>query len=55
LPEPIRVSAGFFVNGLSGKRLIQTLPVRRIFRVAAIRAASIWRLEIQPASSALSP
>src|SRR5438477_9117224 len=28
LPEPIRVSAGFSVTGLSGKMLIQTLPPR---------------------------
>ena len=54
-PEPIRVSAGFLVNGLSGKRLIQTLPPRRILRVIAIRAASICRLVIQPASSDLIP
>src|SRR5207248_4495411 len=55
LPVPMRVSAGFFVNGLSGKMLIQTLPPRLILRVIAIRAASIWRLVIQPRSSALSP
>ena len=51
----MRVSAGFFVNGLSGKMLIQTLPPRLILRVIAMRAASIWRLVIQPASSALIP
>ena len=28
LPEPMRVSAGFSVMGLSGKMLIQTLPPR---------------------------
>jgi hypothetical protein len=28
LPEPMRVSAGFSVTGLSGKILIQTLPPR---------------------------
>src|SRR5438270_493988 len=55
LPEPMRVSAGFFVTGLSGKTLIQTLPPRLILRVIAIRAASIWRLVSQPLSSALSP
>ena len=55
LPEPIRVSAGFFVTGLSGKRLIQTFPLRRILLVAAMRAASICRFVTQPASSALSP
>src|SRR5580700_8698527 len=55
LPEPIRVSAGFFVTGLSGKTLIQTLPPRRILRVIAIRAASIWRFVSQPASSDFRP
>ena len=55
LPEPMRVSAGFFVYALSGKTLIQTLPPRLILRVIAIRAASIWRFVIQPASSALRP
>ena len=48
LPEPMRVSAGFFVKGLSGKTLIHTLPPRLILRVMAIRAASIWRLVSQP-------
>ena len=55
LPEPMRVSAGFCVTGLSGKTLIQTFPPRRILRVIAIRAASIWRFVTQPASSAFSP
>src|SRR5215207_6217213 len=55
LPEPMRVSAGFLVKDLSGKTLIQTLPPRLILRVMAMRAASIWRLEIQPASSDFSP
>src|SRR3954468_24706008 len=55
LPEPMRVSAGLAVTGLSGKMLIQTLPPRLILRVIAIRAASIWRLVIQPRSRALSP
>ena len=55
LPEPMRVSAGFFVYDLSGKTLIQTLPPRLILRVIAIRAASIWRLVTQPRSSALIP
>jgi len=54
-PEPIRVSAGFCVTGLSGKTLIQTLPPRRILRVIAIRAASIWRFVTQPFSSAFRP
>jgi hypothetical protein len=52
LPEPMRVSAGFFVTGLSGKMLIQTLPPRLMARVMAIRAASIWRAVSQPGSSA---
>src|SRR5205814_2181879 len=55
LPEPMRVSAGYFVKLLSGKTLIHTLPPRLILRVIAIRAASIWRFVIQPASIALSP
>src|SRR6185437_865369 len=55
LPEPMRVSAGFLVYGLSGKTLIHTFPPRLILRVIAIRAASIWRLVSQPASSALIP
>src|SRR5947207_7428357 len=55
LPEPMRVSAGFWVTGLSGKTLIQTFPPRLILRVIAIRAASICRLVTQPASSALRP
>src|SRR6059058_6411225 len=37
LPLPIRVSAGFFVTGLSGKRRIQTLPPRLTKRVMATR------------------
>ena len=42
LPEPIRVSAGFLVTGVSGNIPIQTLPPRLIYLVIAIRAASIW-------------
>ena len=53
LPEPMRVSAGFSVTGLSGNTLIQTLPPRLMWRVMAIRAASIWRAVIQPGSSGL--
>src|SRR5439155_776919 len=49
LPLPIRVSAGFFVTGLSGNTRIQTLPPRLRLRVRATRAASIWRLVTQPA------
>src|SRR3954453_21303750 len=55
LPDPMRVSAGFWVTGLSGKMLIQTLPPRLILRVMAIRAASICLLVIQPHSTAFSP
>src|SRR5262249_12570225 len=32
LPDPMRVSAGFSVTGLSGKMLIQTLPPRLMWR-----------------------
>jgi hypothetical protein len=39
----MRVSAGFFVTGLSGNTRIHTLPPRLTCRVMAIRAASIWR------------
>src|SRR3954471_9220679 len=55
LPDPMRVSAGFSVTGLSGKMLIQTFPPRRTWRVMAIRAASIWRAVIQPGSRAWMP
>ena len=55
LPEPMRVSAGFCVTGLSGNTVIQTLPPRLMWRVIAIRAASIWRLVSQPGSSAWIP
>ena len=55
LPEPIRVSAGFFVAGLSGKTRIQILPPRLTERVMARRAASIWRLVIQAGSCVASP
>src|SRR5882724_11217100 len=55
LPLPIRVSAGFFVTGLSGKTRIQILPPRLRLRVSATRAASIWRLVTHPGSSALRP
>src|SRR5262247_4061438 len=55
LPLPIRVAAGFFVTGVSGKILIQTLPPRLRLRVRATRAASIWRFVTQPGSSALRP
>src|SRR3954469_12281192 len=55
LPEPMRVSAGFSVTGLSGKIVIQTLPPRFTCRVMAIRAASIWRAVIQPGSRGWMP
>src|SRR5919205_812692 len=55
LPLPIRVSAGFFVTGLSGNIRIQTLPPRLMWRVIAIRAASIWRSVIHAGSRLLSP
>jgi hypothetical protein len=51
----MRVSAGFWVTGLSGKMLIHTLPPRLMYRVMAIRAASICRFVIQPGSSAWMP
>src|SRR5215211_7709481 len=54
-PEPMRVSAGFCVTGLSGKMLIHTLPPRLIFLVMAIRAASIWRFVTQAVSSDFNP
>src|ERR687887_2460077 len=54
-PFPIRVSAGFFVTGLSGKIRIQILPPRFRLRVSATRAASIWRLVTQPGSRAFNP
>jgi hypothetical protein len=55
LPDPIRVSAGFLVTGLSGKMLIHTFPPRRMWRVMATRAASIWRLLTHPGSKAARP
>ena len=55
LPLPMRVSAGFFVIGLSGKIRIQTLPPRLMWRVSATRAASICRFVTQPGSSACRP
>jgi hypothetical protein len=55
LPEPIRVSAGFLVAGLSGKIRIQILPPRFTERVIARRAASIWRLVIQAGSWVARP
>src|SRR5438445_2132957 len=55
LPLPMRVSAGFLVNGLSGKMRIQSLPPRLIKRVIATREASICRSVIHAASMAFKP
>src|SRR5450830_1498599 len=55
LPEPIRVSAGFLVAGLSGKIRIQIFPPRLTERVIARRAASICRDVIQAGSSVARP
>src|SRR4029453_14423635 len=55
LPLPIRVSAGFFVTGLSGKMRMKIFPPRLTLRVRDTRAASIWRLVTHAGSSALSP
>src|ERR1700722_16598603 len=55
LPEPMRVSAGLWVTGLSGKTRIQTFPPRLTWRVMAIRAASIWRAVSHPGSIAWIP
>src|SRR6266542_3723206 len=55
LPLPIRVSAGFFVTGLSGKMRMKILPPRLTLRARETRAASIWRLVTHPGSRALSP
>src|SRR5882672_2715480 len=43
LPLPMRVSAGFLVNGLSGKIRIHNFPPRLMKRVIATRDASICR------------
>ena len=48
LPLPMRTSAGFCDTGTSGKMRIQTRPTRRIWRVIARRAASIWRAVMRP-------
>ena len=50
-PEPIRVSAGLTVTGLSGNIRTQIFPPRRIFRVIARRPASICLDVIQAGSS----
>lgn len=51
-PEPIRVSAGLAVTGLSGKIRTQIFPPRLTFRVIARRPASICLAVIQAGSSA---
>src|SRR6516225_490851 len=51
----MRVSAGFFVTGLSGNRRIQILPPRLTKRVMATRLASICRSVIQPGSMTFRP
>src|SRR6516225_9587476 len=51
LPFPIRVSGGLWVIDLSGKILIQSLPLRFMLRVKATRAASTCVLVIQARSS----
>src|SRR5215813_5496881 len=55
LPLPMRVSAGFFVYGLSGKIRTQIFPPRLTARVIAMRPASIWRAVIQPGSRTWRP
>src|SRR3989338_8268498 len=54
LPLPMRVSAGFFVTGLSGNARMNTLPSVTL-REMATRAASIWTFVNQPFSSACRP
>ena len=55
LPFPMRVSAAFFVMGLSGKSRTQIFPPRLTKRVMAIRLASISRAVIQPSSNVFKP
>src|SRR4051794_41841092 len=55
LPLPMRVSAGFFVIGLSGEIRIHTLPPPLMCRESAPRAPSIWRLVAPPRSLAPRP
>src|SRR5207245_5661478 len=55
LPLPMRVSAGFLVNGLSGKIRIHNFPPRLMNRVIATREASICRSVIHAFSMAFSP
>ena len=55
LPLPMRTSAGLCDTGTSGKIRIHTRPTRRMWRVIARRAASIWRAVTRPGSDAFSP
>src|SRR6185369_10502217 len=55
LPWPMRVSAGFFEIGLSGKMRMYSFPPRLTWREIAMRAASIWREVTNPHDSACSP
>src|ERR1700730_6064508 len=55
LPLPMRVSAGFLVNGLSGKIRIHNFPPRLMNRVIATRDASICRSVIHAHSMAFKP
>src|SRR5690606_41257050 len=50
-PEPMRVSAGLTVTGLSGNIRTQIFPPRRTFRVIARRPASICLDVLQAGSS----
>src|SRR5665213_1685716 len=55
LPLPMRTSAGLVDTGTSGKMRIQTRPTRRMCRVIARRAASIWRAVMRPGSTDFMP
>src|ERR1700741_1519582 len=55
LPLPMRVSAGFLVNGLSVKIRIHNLPPLLKKRVTPTREASICRSVIHAASRAFKP
>src|SRR5260221_10320360 len=55
LPLPMRVSAGFLVNGLSGKIRIHNFSPRLMNRVIATRDASIFRSVINSHSLAFKP
>src|SRR3989338_9199812 len=54
LPLPMRVSAGFFVTGLSGNMRMNTLPSVTL-REMATRAASIWAFVTPPFSIPSTP